>query len=281
MERVGLIGLGNVGSGFAQRLREAGYPLTVLDKDRSRMEEALAQGAKPGASPREVAEQSDIVLLSLPGGHVVEAVMEGKDGLLSAARPGLLIVDTGTSHPDTDRRYATMCEERGSGLIDAPITGRNQGWIIMVGGTEAHYEKARPVLDTLSYKLAHVGPLGAGQALKLANQMILAGQLAVWAETVEFTRQAGLDPALLKDCLEFPIPDMIYGDEFHTGGHLALHYKDLGYALDLAHRDESNTPVTALVREIFKAAKAGGEPGWGQSGIVTYWRRLNERAEKD
>ncbi|MBN1459357.1 MAG: NAD-binding protein, partial [Armatimonadetes bacterium] len=94
-------------------------------------------------------------------------------------------------------------------------------------------------------------------------------------ETAEFTRKAGLDPALLKDYLEFPIPDMIFGDDFQMGGHLALHYKDLGYALDLAHREESNTPITALVREIFKAAKAAGQPGWGQPGIVTYWRGLN------
>lgn len=277
MERVGLIGLGNVGSVFAHTLREAGYELTVFDKDPCRMEAAVAEGAQPARSSREVGEKSDVVLLSLPGSPAVEEVMEGDKGLLSAARPGLLIVDTGTSHPDTDRRYATACQQRGAAFIDAPITGRGPGWIFMVGGTPEEYERARHVLASLSYKLARVGPVGSGQVLKLANQMILAGQLAVWAETVEFTRKAGLDPELLKDYLEFPIPEMVYGDDFHMGGHLALHYKDLGYALELAHREESNTPLTALVREIFKAAKAGGDPDWGQPGIVTYWRRLNAR----
>ena len=279
MERVGLIGLGNVGSRFAHMLLEAGYELRVSDQDRGRVEAAVAEGAQPAGCSREVGQKSDVVLLSLPGSQAVEAVMEGDDGLLSAARPGLLIVDTGTSHPDTDARYAAACRERGASFIDAPITGRGPGWIFMVGGTPEEYERASGVLETLSYKLARIGPVGSGQVLKLANQMILAGQLSVWAETVEFTRKAGLDPTLLKDYLEFPIPDMIFGDDFHMGGHLALHYKDLGYALDLAHREESNTPITALVREIFKAAKLGGPPSWGQPGIVTYWRRLNGAAD--
>ena len=275
MERVGLIGLGNVGSGFAHTLLGAKYQVTVFDLDRSRVDAAVAEGAQPAECSREVGEKSDIVLLSLPGSYAVEAVMEGDDGLLSAVRQGLLIVDTGTSHPDTDRRYAAACRERGAAFIDAPITGRGPGWIFMVGGTQGEYEKARGVLEALSYKLTRIGSVGSGQVLKLANQMILAGQLSVWAETAEFTRQAGLDPGLLRDYLEFPIPEMIFGDDFQMGGHLALHYKDLGYALDVAHRAESNTPITALVREIFKAAKAGGHPSWGQPGIVTYWRRLN------
>ena len=277
MQRVGLIGLGTVGSGFAEKLRQGGYPLTVLDKDARRMEPAVALGAEGAKTPGEVAAASDIVLLSLPNSPAVEAVMDGPEGVLGSLGKGQLVVDTGTSRPETDIRYAGLCAEKGAGFMDAPITGRSEGWIIMAGGTEEEFEKARPVLDCLAYKLKHIGPVGRGQALKLANQLMQAGQWAVWAEAIEFTRSAGLEPRLLSEYLEFGVPEVMYGDDFSAGGHLALHYKDLGYILDLAHDTEANVPVTALVHEIFKASKVGGEQDWSQPGVITYWRRLNRR----
>jgi 3-hydroxyisobutyrate dehydrogenase-like beta-hydroxyacid dehydrogenase len=105
---------------------------------------------------------------------------------------------------------------------------------------------------------------------------VLAGQWAVWAEAVGFTRAAGLEPRLLSDCLEFPVPEAMYGEGFAAGGELALHYKDLGYILEVAHQREANVPVSGLVHEIFRAVKAGGDPTWWQAGIISYWRRLNE-----
>ena len=276
VERIGLIGVGNVGSGFARMLREAGYPLTVFDKDPKKMEPAIALGAEAAASPGEVAEKCDAIILSLPGSPLVEAVMEGEDGILAHLREGQLVIDTGTSRPQTDITYEKLCSERGTGLVDAPITGRSKGWIMMVGGTEENFEKARPVLTHLSYKLKHVGPVGCGQVLKLMNQLVLAGQWAVWSEAIEFGRQAGLEPRLLSEYLEFGVPESLYGDDFSGGGTLGLHYKDLGYILDLAHDTGANIPITGLVHEIFKASKVGGEHDWSQPGIVTYWRRLNE-----
>jgi 3-hydroxyisobutyrate dehydrogenase-like beta-hydroxyacid dehydrogenase len=190
-------------------------------------------------------------------------------------------VDTGTTRPATDIHYDRLCAEREAGFIDAPITGRSEGWIMMVGGSEESFEKARAVLSHLSYKLKHVGPIGYGQALKLANQLVLAGQLAVWSEAVEFTRQADLDPRLLSEYLEFPVPEVLYGDDFTGGGHLALHYKDLGYILELAHDTEANTPITSFVHEIFKAVRVSGDPSWYQAGIITYWRGLNPAGPGD
>ncbi len=275
MQHIGLIGIGNVGSGFARMLREASYPLAILDRDPERMKPALALGAEPAGTPGEVADKSDIVLLALPGSPPVEAVMEGPDGLLSHLRQGQLIVDTGTTRPATDIHYEKRCRERGAALIDAPITGRSAGWIIMVGGAQQDFETARDVLTCLAYKLKHVGPIGHGQVLKLMNQLVQAGQLAVWSEAVTFGQRAGLDPRLLRDYLEFPIPESLYGDDFRGGGTLALHYKDLGYLLELAHEAGANIPVTGLVHEIFKATNFAGDPDWSQPGIVTYWRSLN------
>jgi 2-hydroxy-3-oxopropionate reductase len=275
MRRIGLIGIGNIGSHFARVLREAGYPVTVLDCVHEKMQPAIALGAQAAASPADVADKSDIILLCLPGSHAVDDVMNGPDGILSCLRAGQLVIDTGTSRPETAVRYDQLCAERDAGFIDAPITWRSQGLIIMVGGSAENFERGREVLERLSYKLKHVGPIGHGQILKLMNQVILAGQMAVWAETVTFTEKAGLDSRLLRDYLEFPIPEALYGGDFSGGGQLALHYKDLGYALELAHDIGASIPVTGVVHEAFKSAHVSGDPDWTQPGIITHWRGLN------
>lgn len=276
MQRIGLIGIGNIGSHFARTLREADYPVTVLDRDRRKMANAIALGAQPAATPGGVADASDIILLCLPGSHAVQDVMEGEDGILSHLRQGQLVIDTGTSRPETAVHYEKACAEKGAGFIDAPITWRSSGLIIMVGGTAENFEQGREVLERLSYKLKHVGPIGQGQVLKLMNQLVLAGQLAVWAEAVTFGQKAGVEPRLLRDYLELPINESLYGEDFSGGGQLALHYKDLGYVLELAHQNGANIPLTSIVHEAFKYAHVSGDPNWTQPGIVTYWRRLNE-----
>jgi 3-hydroxyisobutyrate dehydrogenase-like beta-hydroxyacid dehydrogenase len=275
MQRSGLIGAGNVGSGFAKKLLEAGYPLTVHDRDPGRMEAALSLGAKAAATPGQVADESDIILLSLPGSHIVEAVMGGPDGVVAHLRAGQVVVDTGTSRPQTAVHCEQVCRDKGAGFIDAPITGRSQGWIMMVGGALEHFETARDVLECLSYKLEHVGPIGHGQVLKLMNQLVLAGQQSTYAETIAFMEKAGMDPRLLSEYLEFSVPEAMYGHDFGASGTLALHYKDLGYILELAHDVEASIPLASMIHEFFKGAKVAGEPGWWQAGVVEYWRKLN------
>jgi 3-hydroxyisobutyrate dehydrogenase-like beta-hydroxyacid dehydrogenase len=276
MEKLGVIGLGNIGSRFAERLLNTGYPVTALDTDPEKMAAAVALGARPASTPGEVAADSDIILLCLPGSHAVENVMEGPDGIMGHLRAGHLIVDTGTTHPKTDIHYSRRCQESDAGLIDAPITGRSKGYIMMVGGRAEDFAKAESVLTGLSCKLKHIGPVGHGQVLKLMNQMVLAGQWAVWAEAITWGAEAGVEPRLLRDYLEFPVDEGLFGDDFHGGGTLALHYKDLGYVLDLAHEIGAAIPVTNVVHEAFKATKNAAAPDWTQTGIVTYWRRLNE-----
>ncbi|HXF61664.1 MAG TPA: NAD(P)-dependent oxidoreductase [Caldilineaceae bacterium] len=275
MQRIGLIGLGNIGKFYAERLRQHGYPLTVLDLDAARVAYAVGLGAQAAASPGEVARQSAIILLSLPGSHAVEQVMEGPDGLLAHLQAGQVVVDTGTSRPETDIHYARRCQALGAAFLDAPLTYRRQGQIIMVGGAREDFARVEPVLTCLSYKLRHVGDVGEGQVLKLINQAVLAGRLAVYAEAVELAKVHQIDPRLLKEFLEFDIPEDLFGDDFSGGGHLALHYKDLGYLLELAHASGAQIPISSLVHEIFKTSKLYGAANWKQPGIITYWRRLN------
>jgi 3-hydroxyisobutyrate dehydrogenase-like beta-hydroxyacid dehydrogenase len=280
MQTIGIIGIGNIGRYFTRQLREAQWPVVALDSIPERLQYAVDRGATPAKNPAEVAANSEIVVLCLPGSHAVQAVMEGEIGILSRIKPGQLVIDTGTSRPATAVHYEMSCAEKAAAFIDAPITWRSQGLIIMVGGKAEAFEQGKEVLTLLSFKLKHIGPIGQGQILKMMNQAILAGQLAVNAEIVEFTKQAGLDPQLLEAFLGFSIGETLLGDDFSDGGTLALHYKDLGYALEFAHDKGANIPLTGLVHEAFKQAKFAGDADWSQPGVVTYWRKLNEVSSK-
>jgi len=256
----------------------AGYPLTVYDLDAERVKVSTDQGALAAKNPGEVAKNSDIIILALPGSPAVDAVMQGKDGILAQLRAGQLVIDTGTSRVSTALLYDRLCTEKGAGFLDAPLTWRKPGQIIMVGGSAENYAKGEAVLKVLSYKLKHIGPSGTGQKLKAVNQSIQATRLAAYAECFEFCKMSDLDTRLIKDYLEFSdVPEAFYTDDFVGGGHLTLHYKDLLYALEIAHDNGAQMPLTSLVHEIFKAEWLHGDPRWFQLGIIHYWRRLNER----
>jgi len=273
--KIGLIGLGNIGSFYTKKLLENGYPLTVLDIDEGRLKAAVDAGASGASSPAGVAQASDVVILSLPNGEIVEEVMEAKDGVLSALRPGQLVIDTSTCRPRTAVKCQKLCAEKGAGFIDSPLSWRAPGQILMVGGSEKDFAEAEEILACISYKYKLVGPIGAGQYMKAINQAVLANMLAVKAEAVELAKSCGMDPTLLRDYLEFNIPEFLYTEDYSGGGQLALHYKDLGYLNEIAHDVGANIPLSALVHELFKSAKVYGDPGWIQGGIQTYYKRLN------
>ncbi|MGI6189953.1 MAG: NAD(P)-dependent oxidoreductase [Clostridiales bacterium] len=278
-QKIGLVGVGNIGKFYAKTLLDAGYQLTVFDVDKEKVEYAVRLGAQAAVNAADLAGKSQVIILSLPGSNAVEDVMEGKDGILSSLVEGQVVIDTGTSRPETDIKYEKICAEKGAGFIDAPLTWRKPGQIIMVGGNYDTYKKVEEILECISYKIKHVGPVGSGQVLKLINQAYLAAMWAVEAEVVELAGKQGVDPHLLKDFLEFDINDALFGDDFESGGQLALHYKDLGYLMDMAHESGAYIPICSFVHEIFKTTKQYGDPDWFQPGIITYWRRLNQLIE--
>ena len=273
--KIGLIGLGNIGGFYTGRLLEDGFPLTVLDIDKAKLQAMMDKGAKSAATPAELALASDVVILSLPGSEIVEDVMLGKDGILSVVREGQLIIDTSTCRPSTEVKLQKLCAEKGAGFIDAPLSWRKQGQTIMVGGNEKDFIDAEEILKCISYRYKLVGSIGQGQYLKMINQAVLANKLAVYCEAVELTKKCGMDPALLTDHLEFDVPEALFTEDYKGGGHLALHYKDLGYLNEIAHDVNASIPISALVHEMFKATKVYGEPNWIQPGIQTYYKRLN------
>lgn len=276
---VGIIGVGMIGKQFTQKIIEAGLPLTVYDIQQEKMKAAVEMGAQPASSAREVTERSDAVLLCLPGSPPVQVAMNGPDGILAGVSERQIIMDTGTTRPATDVEYAAKVRAHGGRMVDAPITGRPQGFTIMVGGTEEDFLEAKPILETVGHKVAHIGPLGYGQRMKLVNQFILAGRLSVYSEAVVLAAQLGLDPEELISILEFQEAKRpLHGRIQTPGGQLlALHTKDLEYFSELVQEEGIYARLTEVVTKIFQETRNRGERDWNQTAIVTHWRTREKK----
>ena len=180
MEKVGFVGLGIMGQGMARNLLKAGFPLTVWNRTASRMEPLVTAGAQPGQSPSDVAARSDIIVTCVSDTPDVEAVIAGKNGVLEGVRPGSLVIDCSTISPIVTQKLAETLAERGVAMLDAPISGGSEGAAqgtlsIMVGGKSEDFERALPVLEAMGKKITHVGASGAGQTVKLINQILVVG----------------------------------------------------------------------------------------------------------
>jgi 2-hydroxy-3-oxopropionate reductase len=277
MKRIGIIGLGNVGSYYVTKFLEAGYPLIVFDIDPQKVEAIVKQGAVAADSAAKVTQNSDFIILSLPKSEIVEAVMEGERGVLSVLKAEQVVIDTSTSRPQAAVRLEKLCEEKGAGFLDSPLTWRGPGHthILMVGGKEASFKKAEEILKCMSYKYRLIGSSGTGLILKLINQTVSSNQIAIQAEAVELTKKYGLDPILLKEFLEFNIHEELLTEDYNGCGELGFQYKDLGYLLEMAHDSCASIPITSLVHEILKTSKVYADPRWNAFGLQTYFQRLN------
>lgn len=283
MSGIGLIGVGFVGKLFVDKLCEADYTLTVYDVDKTQVDYATARGATAVESPATVAEQSESVILALPGRREVEAVMESRDGLLDAATPGQLIIDTTTTGPEIAVEYEQQCADQDVGFISAPLTRNAPGGIhMMVGGSEQHYRNAVDILDCLSAAHKRIGEIGDGQTFKLMLQLRYAGHRAIDAEIVAFGRDNGVDPGLLSSFLGLDLWEKYLHDDFEQDiegmGGRRIWQKDIGYALDVARRNDTALPLSSDVYEAYKATARSAGPDEGHAAaIIQYWQRLNGR----
>lgn len=195
---VGIIGLGAMGFPMTGALLAAGHRVTACDVSETALARAVAAGADVAASPAEVGAAVDVALLSLPKPEHVEAVVAGESGLLGDPTDGLVIVDTSTVDPDTTRRMAALAAERGVGYLDAPVLGRPDAcgrWTLPVGGDPASLERIQPALGALAQRVVHVGPSGAGNAIKLLNNLMFGAINAVTAEAMAACAAVGVAPA--------------------------------------------------------------------------------------
>jgi len=287
MTDTGVIGVGYIGKLFVDRLAEAGHSLTVFDIDDDQVAYAVDRGARAADNPADLARESEVVVMALPGSPEVEATMDGEDGLLAGLDAGDLVVDATTTHPDTSVVCEEACEEVGADFVEATITGGSpyEGYHVMVGATEERYERASAVLDVLADDHVRVGPVPKGTVFKLGLQMRYAGHHAVDAEVIEFVRDNGVDPSVFTDFLGFDMFEGYFTGDFAQDieglGGLAIWHKDVGYAREVARENGTALPLAAVVHEAYKATtRRAGEDEGHASALVKYWLALNDATDR-
>jgi len=272
MERVGFAGMGTMGAAMAANLARAGARPTVWNRTPGKAAAVLELGASEATTPAALAAGVDVLVLCLSDTPDVEAVLFGADGIAQGIVDGSLVVDCSTISPGSTREFATALAAQGVGFVDAPVSGGSEGarqgtLTIMCGGSEADVERARPILSAMGKTITHMGPVGAGQATKAVNQVILAGTYLGVAEGIVLAIKAGLDPDRVVDALSGGAAGSwvlqnrsgrMIADDYPLGFRIALHRKDLGIALAMAREVGAALPVAALAEQIENGLVAQG-----------------------
>jgi 2-hydroxy-3-oxopropionate reductase len=268
---------------MAKNLLKAGYPLIVHSRSRGPVDDVAAAGAKTAASPRDVAAQCDVLITMLPNSPDVELVALGKNGIIEGARPGLIFIDMSTISPIVSQKLGKALAEKGVKMLDAPVSGGEQGAInaalsIMVGGDKAVFDAVLPIFQAMGKTITLLGPLGFGGFTKLANQIIVAGNLTALAEALTLAKKAGLDRELTltalggglagSRCLDQKKPNYV-NNTYNPGFKIDLHFKDLGLIAESARELGVPIPMTAVVQELFNALRVKGRGGLDHSGVIT------------
>ncbi len=288
MAKIGFIGLGIMGKPMSRNLMKAGHELVVYDVRPEPIEELATEGAARGLSPKDVASRSEIVITMLPDGPEVEEVILGPGGVLEAARPGLTVVDMSSISPVVARKVGEQCARWGVEFLDAPVSGGEPGAInatlaIMVGGEAAVYQKVRPIFQAMGKSITLTGPVGAGNVTKLANQIMVAANIAAIGEALALAAKAGVNPETVFHAVKGGLAGsaalnakapMILARNFQPGFRIRLHHKDLRNALAAAEAHGVSLPLTSLVQQMLVALMAEGEGELDHSGIVRFTERL-------
>lgn len=284
LHAIGFIGLGVMGKPMAKNLLAAGFDLTVHSRSPGPVDEVVAAGARRAVSAAECAAAKDAVILMLPDSPDSELVMLGPGGVLAAAELPALVTDMSSIEPGVSRKIAAAAAERGVAFVDAPVSGGEPGAIagelaIMAGGEEAAFEALRPVFDVLGKSAVLCGAAGAGNTVKLANQLIVAANIQAVGEALVFAVRSGLDPEVVVSAIEGGLAGsavlnakagkMIAGD-WKPGFRLALHLKDLNNALAAAAANASPIPVTTVVRQFVQTLVDHGHAREDHAAIARY-----------
>jgi len=284
---IGFIGLGIMGRPMAKNLIKAGYKLIVYDKY-AKYDDLVSLGAEGAASNREVASKSDVIITMLPNSpHVKEAIL-GENGVIEGVKNGAIVVDMSSIAPAASQEVGTALKAKGVAFLDAPVSGGEPKAVdgtlaIMVGGDRETFEKAKPILEKMGSSVVLVGGIGAGNVTKLANQIIVALNIAAVSEAFVLATKAGVNPQSVLDAIKGGLAGstvmnakvpMILDGNFKPGFRIELHIKDLQNALDTAHDLGVPIPLTASVMETLQALKVDGMAANDHSAIVRYYEKI-------
>jgi 2-hydroxy-3-oxopropionate reductase len=292
MTTVGFIGLGIMGGPMAANLVKAGFDVIGYNRGPEPTRRLVEQGGRGADSLAEAVRDADVVVTMLPDSSDVEAVALGEDGIYAHAKPATLHLDMSSIRPDVAKQVAEAGKERGIRVLDAPVSGGEQGAIdatlsIMVGGDPNDFADARPVLEAVGRTVVHVGPVGAGQTVKAANQLIVAGTIELVAEAIVFLEAYGVDmEAAIKvltgglagnAILERKAPGMLARD-FTPGFRIELHHKDMGIVTSAAREAGVVVPLGAVVAQLIASLKAQGDGGLDHSALLKLVEQLSGRS---
>jgi len=282
IKTVGFIGLGIMGAPMAANLLKAGFEVTAWNRSPQRMQPLVEAGAKAAGSPAEVAAASEVTLSCVTNSGDVEQVALGPGGVIEGATSGSVYIDCSTISPEVARRVAAALVEKGVAMLDAPVSGGDVGakagtLAIMVGGEAEVFERCLPVLQAMGKTIVHVGPSGAGQVVKLCNQVAGGLNLLAAAEAVNLAKRSGVDPAKMLEVvgagaaaswmLSNLAPRAVNGD-YAPGFMVDLMQKDLRLVLDAANESHTPLPGTALVSQLFQSIQAEGRGSDGTQALV-------------
>lgn len=281
-EKVGFVGLGIMGQGMSANLLKAGFPLTIWNRTASKMDGLVEQGAKAAANPGEVAANSDIVVICVSDTPDVEAVIFGDDGILAQAKPGSVVIDCSTISPIVTRELNQKLAEKDVAMLDAPISGGSEGAIngtlsIMVGGDASTFKRALPVFEAMGKTITHVGGAGAGQTVKLVNQILVVGNMLAVSEALLLAQAGGVDLQKTLDAVSAGAagswmlsnrgPQVIRRD-WRPGFTIDLQQKDVRLILDAAAQLGVPVPGTALIHQMYSTLQHQGLGSDGNHALV-------------
>jgi 2-hydroxy-3-oxopropionate reductase len=287
-QRIGFIGLGIMGRPMSLHLIKAGYRLTVYDINQEAVNHVAALGAQAALSPREVAEQSDIIFIIVPNSQHVKEVVLGENGILQGADPGTIIVDLSSITPVASKEIAAAAAKKGVEMLDAPVSGGEPKAIdgtlaIMVGGKAEIFESVKDLLHCMGSSVTLVGGIGSGTTAKLANQIIVNLNIAAMSEALVLAAKAGIDIDKMyqairgglagSNVLDAKVP-MVLDRNFVAGGRIDINLKDLANVMETAHEIGVPLPLSSQLLEIFHAMKADGKAGLDHCGIVQFYEKL-------
>ena len=285
--RVGFIGIGVMGAPMAGHIAKAGFTLAIHDVNRASTDRLAAEypGILVADTPKAIAEASDIVITMLPSGEYVKEVALGGSGLVAGLRPGGLLLDTSSSEPWLTVQTAKALAEEGIDMVDAPVSGAQAGaraadLLFMVGGEKEPVERVLPVLQVMGKRVFHLGPVGAGHAMKCINNLITSLTFMATTEGLALGKKFGLNPDIMTDVLngstgmswisQTHIKQRITSRKFDDPFKLELMVKDIAIALELARRNELPLPLAGLGRQLWETAGQWSEKGASISNMVRW-----------
>jgi len=284
---IGFIGLGIMGRPMAKNLIKAGYKLVVFDKF-ANVDDVTALGAEGASSNSDLAAKSDVIITMLPNSPDVKEAVLGPGGVAESVRPGTIVVDMSSIAPAAAQEIGAALKGKGVDFLDAPVSGGEPKAIegtlaIMVGGDKAVFEKVKPILEKMGASVTLVGEVGSGNVTKLANQIIVALNIAAVSEAFVLATKAGVDPQAVFDAIKGGLAGstvmnakvpMILDGNFKPGFRIELHIKDLQNALDTAHELGAPVPLTASLMETMQGLKTDGYAANDHSAIVRFYEKL-------